>query len=118
MSRTRRHAKISLRICLGDEIALGPGKADVLDAIDTAGTIAGAGRLLGMSYKRAWNLVETMNRCFKSPLVETSKGGASRGGASLSPLGRAVLERYRSMEDAAKSAVRDDARYIESQLVR
>lgn len=130
MSHPPRHAKISLRICLGDEVALGPGKADLLDAIDAidaidatdatdaTGTIAGAGRRLGMSYKRAWTLVETMNRCFKSPLIETCKGGAERGGALLTPLGRAVLGRYRAMEAVAKVAVREDARYIETQLAR
>ena len=118
MGRARRHLKLSLRICLEDDIALGPGKADLLESIDAEGTITAAGRRLGMSYKRAWSLVETMNRCFESPLVETSKGGAARGGASLTRLGRSVLERYRAMEAAAHQAIRRDARYIEGRLAR
>ena len=87
-----------LRIVLEPDIAIGPGKADLLEGIRQTGSIAGAGRAMGMSYKRAWYLVETMNRCFKSPLVEASKGGRAGGGARLTQLGQEVLERYRRME--------------------
>lgn len=118
MKSRRSSVKIRLRICRGDEIAIGPGKASLLECIDAEGTLAAAGRKLGMSYKRAWTLVETMNRCFQSPLVETCKGGATRGGSSLTPLGRTVLERYRAMEAAAAAAIRDDARVLESRLAR
>ena len=64
-----------LRIVLGRDIAVGPGKADLLEGIRETGSIAAAGRRLGMSYKRAWLLVDTMNRCFSKPLVEAIKGG-------------------------------------------
>ena len=64
-----------LRILLGRDIAIGPGKADLLEGIRDTGSIAAAGRRLGMSYKRAWLLVETMNRCFSRPMVEALKGG-------------------------------------------
>ncbi|MCC2663213.1 MAG: LysR family transcriptional regulator [Geminicoccaceae bacterium] len=87
-----------LRIVLEPEIAIGPGKADILEAIKATGSIAAAGRSMGMSYKRAWHLVETMNRCFKGPLVEASKGGRAGGGARLTELGHEVLARYRRME--------------------
>ena len=87
-----------LRIVLEPDIAVGPGKADILEGIKETGSIAGAGRAMGMSYKRAWYLVETMNRCFKSPLVEASKGGRAGGGARLTQLGHEVLARYRRME--------------------
>ena len=87
-----------LRIVLGPDIAIGPGKADLLEGIRQTGSIAGAGRAMGMSYKRAWYLVETMNRCFKHPLVEASKGGRAGGGARLTKLGHEVLARYRRME--------------------
>ena len=87
-----------LRIVLEPEIAIGPGKADILEAIEETGSIAAAGRSMGMSYKRAWHLVETMNRCFKRPLVEASKGGRAGGGARLTELGHEVLARYRRME--------------------
>jgi len=115
---SRSHAKLSLRIYLGEEIALGPGKADLLDAIVEAGSITEAGKRLGMSYKRAWMLVDTMNRCFKSTLVETSKGGAARGGAELTTFGRDVLERYRAMQIAAQASVRDEAKRLEGLLAR
>jgi len=87
-----------LRIVVEPDIAIGPGKADILEAIRETGSIAAAGRSMGMSYKRAWYLVETMNRCFKRPLVEASKGGRAGGGARLTQLGHEVLARYRRME--------------------
>lgn len=68
----------------GEDIAIGPGKADLLSAIAETGSIAAAGRRLDMSYRRAWLLVETMNRCFRAPLVEAAKGGA-RAAAPISP---------------------------------
>jgi molybdate transport system regulatory protein len=87
-----------LRIVVEPDIAIGPGKADILEGIREKGSIAAAGRSMGMSYKRAWYLVETMNRCFKRPLVEASKGGRAGGGARLTELGHEVLARYRRME--------------------
>jgi molybdate transport system regulatory protein len=94
-----------LRIVLEPDIAIGPGKADLLEGIRETGSIAAAGRRLGMSYKRAWLLVETMNACFKSPLVEASRGGRARGGAILTKLGHEVLARYRRMEALTEEAV-------------
>jgi molybdate transport system regulatory protein len=94
-----------LRIVLEPDIAIGPGKADLLEGIRETGSIAAAGRRLGMSYKRAWLLVETMNGCFKSPLVEASRGGQARGGATLTPDGERVLECYRRMEALTVKAI-------------
>ena len=94
-----------LRIVVEPDIAIGPGKADLLEGIKETGSIAGAGRSMGMSYKRAWYLIETMNRCFKSPLVEASKGGRAGGGARLTELGHEVLARYRRMEALTEAAV-------------
>jgi molybdate transport system regulatory protein len=93
-----------LRVVLEPEIALGPGKANLLEAIEKTGSIAAAGRSLRMSYKRAWTLVETMNRDFGTPLVETTKGGSAHGGAELTPTGKAVLTLYRRMEARAIEA--------------
>lgn len=73
---------------------MGPGKADLLAAIEETGSISAAARRMRMSYRRAWLLVHTMNECFASPLVEAEKGGASRGGARLTTAGRKVLELY------------------------
>ena len=97
-----------LRILLGREIALGPGKADLLEGIRETGSIAAAGRRMGMSYKRAWLLVETMHECFAKPLVETAKGGKSGGGARLTPFGEDVLARYRHMQRATAQAIGSD----------
>jgi molybdate transport system regulatory protein len=87
-----------LRIVLGPDIAIGPGKAAILEGVKQTGSIAAAGRRMHMSYKRAWHLVRTVNRCFKVPLVAASKGGRRGGGAQLTPLGEEVLRRYRHME--------------------
>jgi len=94
--------KLSLRLMHGEAIALGPGKAELLEAIRRTGSISAAGKSMEMSYRRAWMLVDVMNRCFKSPLVETAKGGSHGGGARLTPLGEDVLAHYRAMDTAAK----------------
>lgn len=90
--------KIVLRLYCGDEIAMGPGKADLLDAIRGYGSISGAGRAMDMSYRRAWLLVDTMNRCWKEPLVATAPGVAHGGGAKLTEFGDKVLAHYRGLQ--------------------
>jgi molybdate transport system regulatory protein len=96
---------IYLRFYVGEETALGPGKADLLAAIRDTGSLTEAGRMMGMSYRRAWTLVDTMNRCFTAPLVESTKGGKSGGGASkLTPLGETVLAQYRVMQQEVEAA--------------
>lgn len=102
--------KPRLRILLGQDIALGPGKAALLDAVAHTGSISAAAREMGMSYRRAWLLVDTMNRCFKTPLVEASKGGSGGGGARVTELGLDVLARYRAMELKAAASVAAEMR--------
>lgn len=97
-----------MRLVLRRGVAFGPGKADLLEEIGRTGSIAAAGRALGMSYTRAWSLVEAMNREFRAPLVMRSKGGASRGGATLTGLGSEVLARFRRLDAAAQRAVARD----------
>jgi molybdate transport system regulatory protein len=104
MSAPATPFKIKVQLYCGGEIAMGPGKADLLEAIDREGSISGAGRALGMSYRRTWLLVDTMNRCWKSPLVETALGGKQGGGARLSALGKAVLRDYRALLDGLQAA--------------
>jgi molybdate transport system regulatory protein len=89
-----------MRVLTDGAVAMGPGKADLLDAIITTGSISAAARTMGMSYRRAWLLVDTMNTCFRVPLVATAKGGAEGGGASLTPMGRKVLREYRRLSKA------------------
>lgn len=94
-----------LRILLGGVIAMGPGKAALLEAIRDTGSISQAARTLGMSYRRAWLLVDAMNRSFRDPLVEASPGGEGGGGAHVTPAGLEVLKEYRTMESKAARSV-------------
>jgi molybdate transport system regulatory protein len=89
-------------------IAMGPGKADLLRAIEAAGSISAAARDLGMSYRRAWLLVDTMNQSFKTPVVETLTGGQKGGGARVTELGHEVLDRYLAMEAKAMASVQKE----------
>jgi len=106
--RTAPEVRFRLRITRGDAIAIGPGKVDLLEAIAAAGSLTAAAKQLGMSYRRAWLLVDTMNRCFRQPVVHTAAGGARGGGTLLTELGREVAERYRRAEAAARIAGRKD----------
>src|SRR5580704_12404530 len=86
--------KLTLRVDLGTGRALGPGKIRLLEAIDKTGSISQAGRSLGMSYRRAWLLVDDMNNCFRDPVIEAQRGGSRGGGATLAPFGKELIERY------------------------
>ena len=107
-----------LRITFAPENSLGPGKARLLEGIRDLGSIAAAGRRMGMSYKRAWLLVEQMNAAFKAPLVAAAKGGEHGGGAALTAAGADVLARYRRMEAATQRAVAKDAAALKKMLVK
>jgi len=92
---------LKIQVACGDALAMGPGKADLLEAIMTEGSISAAGRAIRMSYRRAWLLVDEMNRCFDPPLVETVKGGGLDRGSRVTPTGVIVLQAYREMEREA-----------------
>jgi molybdate transport system regulatory protein len=93
-----------IRILHGDDIAIGPGKAELLEFVRQTGSIAEAAKQMGMSYMRAWTLIKTMNACFKEPLVEAVRGGRAHGGAVLTETGRKALRLYQQMEaDCLKS---------------
>ena len=96
--------KPRLRVLHGEEIALGPGKVALLEQIGQTGTIAEAARLLGMSYKRAWELVSEINRTFEEPLVTAQTGGRAGGGAALTPRGQELFRHDRAIERKALSA--------------
>jgi molybdate transport system regulatory protein len=95
-----RHARgaTKLRVMFGEEIAIGPGKAALLEAIAATGSISATAKQLGMSYRRAWLLVDTMNRCFREPLVASASGGSGGGGAHVTDFGRRVMARFRAMQ--------------------
>ena len=100
--------RLSIRIDLENGNRIGPGKIALLEAIRATGSISAAARSLDMSYRRAWLLVDTMNRCFRAPLVEAEAGGKRGGGARLTRLGAEVIERYRRIErDAARAGAAD-----------
>lgn len=98
-------AKVRFRIKFQDTVAMGPGKADVLQGIQDTGSLAETGRRLNMSYQRVWSLVRGMNADFVEPLVMTQRGGAAGGGAALTEVGQRVLALYRSIEADADRAV-------------
>jgi molybdate transport system regulatory protein len=118
MRRVRHPERLGLhlRVILGGEVAIGPGKAELLQGIAETGSIAAAGRRMGMSYKRAWSLAEELNAVFASPLVEAAKGGAGGGGAVLTALGVRVLAAYRRLEDAATVAGQSDLAELQAAL--
>ena len=97
-----------LRVTFSDDFYVGPGRADLLEGIAETGSIAAAGKRMGMSYKRAWLLVQALNDGFGRPLVETSRGGSAQGGAALTAEGAFVLERYRAMQEATRKAIASD----------
>ena len=97
--------KLKLQLYCGDEIAMGPGKADLLEAIAREGSISAAGRAMGMSYRRAWLLVDAMNRCFTKPLVETHPGGGKQAGAKLTQEGEVALAAYRALSEQVEGGV-------------
>ncbi|MDB5527224.1 MAG: LysR family transcriptional regulator [Devosia sp.] len=97
-----------LRVTLTETAYLGPGRADLLEQIGKTGSISAAGKAMGMSYKRAWGLVQALNEGFGMVLVETSRGGAGQGGALLTEAGQLVLTHYRSMQERTRSAIADD----------
>jgi molybdate transport system regulatory protein len=97
-----------LRVTLSDTFYIGPGRADLREGIAETGSIAAAGKRMGMSYKRAWSLVQALNEGWGTPLVETSRGGAGQGGATLTSDGEFVLLRYRAMQAATRAAIAPD----------
>ncbi|MEM9778651.1 MAG: winged helix-turn-helix domain-containing protein [Pseudomonadota bacterium] len=109
--------KLRLRVVFPDRVMLGPGKADLLELIGQTGSISAGGRAMGMSYKRAWLLVETMNAAFRAPLVESTRGGPKGGGAELTEMGAAVLAAYRALEAKARNAGTSEIAALEAMLL-
>jgi molybdate transport system regulatory protein len=109
-------ASITLRVELRADALLGPGKAALLEGIRETGSIAAAGRRMGMSYKRAWYLIDTLNGAFQEPLVAANKGGKTGGGAQLTATGEAVLNSYRRMEAATLEAIASELAHLTALL--
>jgi molybdate transport system regulatory protein len=103
--RTKHTAAVSVRLRFDDDARLGPGKIALLEALARTGSLAAAGRDMGMSYRRAWLLIDSLNRMFDEPVVIASPGGANGGGAALGPLGTELVSAYRAMEAETERAI-------------
>lgn len=109
-----RGVRLTLRVDFGTDRAIGPGKVLLLEAIRDTGSISQAGRSLGMSYRRAWLLVDDMNRCFREPVVTAQPGGSQGGGAALTAFGEKVVRKYRTIETEATAATRPQLHDLEA----
>jgi len=111
-------ARLTLRVDLGGERAIGPGKIRLLEAIRDTGSITKAGIALGMSYRRAWLLVDDMNNCFREPVIAAQAGGSHGGGAALTPFGTRLIDQYRAIEAEAHFATAARLRELEAACKR
>ena len=105
-------ARLSIRIDLAGEIRIGPGKIALLEAIGATGSISGAARSLGMSYRRAWLLVEEINHCLREPAVTTETGGRHGGGAAVTTVGEHLVQLYHAIESRARTAAGREFRQL------
>jgi molybdate transport system regulatory protein len=101
-------ARLTLRLDFGPGRAIGHGKVRLLEAVRDYGSISAAGRSMGMSYRRAWLLIDELNHIFEKPVIDAKHGGFGGGGAELTPFGHRVVQRYRSIEAKAHAAAADD----------
>ena len=108
--------RIKLRLEYDSPLILGPGKAELLARIDRLGSISAAAREMGMSYKRAWTLVEEMNVAFAEPVIDSARGGAGGGGARVTPTGQSVLRHYRALEALLRNAGAEDLHALNALL--
>lgn len=108
--------KLTLRVDFGSRRSIGPGKIRLLEEIGRVGSISEAGRRLGMSYRRAWLLIDDMNRCFRQAVVSAKPGGAQGGGAVLTLFGTGLVRDYRAIEAAASGAAKSRLRGLETAL--
>ena len=104
--------RLTLRVDLGPKQSIGPGKMRLLDAIAETGSISSAGRTLGMSYRRAWMLIDDLNSSFRRKVVSTTLGGKEGGGAKLTPFGEELVKRYRAIEESATKATRAHVAFL------
>lgn len=101
-AKTRPEVRFRMRIHRADTVALGPGKVDLLEAVREYGSISAAARSLDMSYRRAWLLLDELNRSLKSPATHSEQGGQSGGGCTLTPVGETIIRLYRNVEEEAQ----------------
>jgi molybdate transport system regulatory protein len=112
--RRRNAARLKLRVLFEGEHSLGPGKTELLQAVQAHGSISAAARSMGMAYRHAWELIEDLNECFGAPVVATASGGRRGGGARLTPLGAELVRRFRAIERRATRAVARELAALEA----
>jgi molybdate transport system regulatory protein len=110
-------ARIRIRLYFGDGHSVGPGKVQLLEAVRELGSISAAARSMGMAYRHAWELIDDMNQCFRSPVVTGTSGGRAGGGAELTPFGEEVARRFRAMEKRARRAMARDVEALDREVV-
>ena len=115
--KKKSSVRARFRVMAEDLIALGPGKVDLLESIGREGSISQAARERHLSYRRAWSMVDTMNQCFKEPLVVSITGGKGGGGAQLTDVGEKVIQLYRKMEKKAEDAARTEGKALQKLLL-
>jgi molybdate transport system regulatory protein len=113
---TAPRLRIKLRLEYDSPLILGPGKAELLARIGRLGSISAAAREMGMSYKRAWTLVEEMNTAFAEPVIDRARGGTGGGGATVTPTGQSVLRHYRALESLLREAGAEDLQALNALL--
>ncbi len=112
----KRYRGLTLRVMGGRRPAMGPGKAELVERIAETGSISAAARAMGMSYRRAWQLVEALNKACREPVVLTAIGGKRGGGAEVTAFGRRLVQLFRAMEGKASRAIAADLKRFESLL--
>ena len=110
-------ARIRIRLYFGDGHSVGPGKVQLLEAVRELGSISAAARSMGMAYRHAWEMLDDMNQCFRSPVVTGTSGGRAGGGATLTPFGEEVVRRFRAMEKRARKAMARDVEALDREVV-
>ena len=108
-----RYRGLTLRVLGKRAPAMGPGKAELVERIAETGSISAAARAMGMSYRRAWQLVEALNRDYRERVIDTATGGKRGGGAQVTRFGREVVAKFRAMEDKASAAIASDLKRFE-----
>lgn len=111
-----RYKGLTLRVLGRSSAAMGPGKAELVERIARTGSISAAAREMGMSYRRAWQLVESLNGTFREPVVTTAIGGRRGGGARVTPFGGRLVAGFRAMEEKASAAIAGDLRRYAAHL--
>lgn len=112
----KRYRGLTLRVLGTRAPAMGPGKAELIERIDASGSISAAARAMGMSYRRAWQLVDALNVAYLEPVVTTAIGGRRGGGAQVTEFGRRLVRLFRAMEGKASAAIAADLKRFENYL--